>query len=85
LNLFSFNKFLQIYIKVNAAWNQILKIIIVITEKIIQDEWERMSTVIEKPFLLKSNFDDIQESLSIFKLVWNDDLIFYLFTNVFII
>ena len=34
-----------------------------------KDNWEKAISPIEKPFLLKSNFDDIQESLGVFKMV----------------
>ena len=48
INSFTFNKFIQIYIK---------------------DDWDRVLTPLTKPFLSKLNIIDVQESLSIFKMI----------------
>ena len=71
INSFSFNKFVQIYIKVRRSEEECPKISSFIFRDVyfLKDNWERILTPLTIPFLNKTNYADIQESLSLFKMV----------------
>lgn len=79
LNNCTFNKYVQIFIKVIFSNNCIGSTVLTfydtietqqkINFNIIKERWERQCSPIEKPFLPKSNYADTKISLSLFKLI----------------